>query len=962
MNGFSYLRPVDEAEALHALAEPDTVALAGGTTLVDLMRLEVMRPKRVVDLGALRLDQIDASSGRIAIGALASNTAVADHPEIEARFPALAQAIDAGASRARFATWRASAATATPKAHAVLITFAIARALATSARPGSGLHAAARRLHAPMHAVIGGSSACIITHPIGHVRRVAGTRRDRPRQGSLGGERVVSLGDLPPRCLATTPTSSTLRPGELITAVEAPGHHVHQSIRATIKVRDRASYAFALASAAIAAQKVSAGKVADARVALGGVATKPWRERVVEHEIVRQAGHHRRIRRGRPRSHCKGAETRPDNAFKVELAGGAWSSAHSRSRWRSVVKPSVGTPIDRVDARRKVTGTATYAADTDVTKVAHAVIMTSAIAKGTIIGLDVDEARRAPGVLAVITHGNAPRLAVKKHGNAPNERVLQLLQDAQVVYADQPIAIVVADTLEHAQHTASLIVPQFAPRAVIATIEQQLGSARAPKGMVHGEADSSRGNFDVGIAAAKLKLDATYATPNVNHNPLEPHATIAVWTGSDRLTLYDATQGIFGVRQRMSEIFSIPKDHVRVIDQFVGGGFGCKGTPWSHVVLAALAAKVVKRPVKLAITRQQMFSLVGHRPHTLQHIVLGADPHGKLLAIDHAVTSETSGSSDEFVEPSALQTRMLYSCPNVRTSHRLVSVDAPTPTFMRAPGESSGTFAIESGDGRAGVPRGDRPARAATAQPCRPRRAGQQAVLEQVIAPVLRAGGGEVRLGQAQPRAAIDAGRPRARRSRDGDRDLPRESVAGERARDVPARRHVPRASRNAGPRHRHVHRDDADSRRYARCPRRSSHVRARRHRVSRGASFGRFDDGIERRPGRAGCMCRAQAQARDHESRRSARLTNRSSQRPRARSRPGGRSTRCTSFGADFVEVRVDQDLEVDPRRAWLPRSPAARSSTRKPRTVSSSAVSSGASAWRSKRTRCETGVRAAS
>ncbi len=359
------------------------------------------------------------------------------------------------------------------------------------------------------------------------------------------------------------------------------------------------------------------------------------------------------------------------------------------------MKPSVGTPIDRVDAKRKVTGTATYAADTDVTKVAHAVIATSTIGKGAIVALDVDEARRAPGVLAVITHDNAPRLAIKKQSSAPNERVLQLLQDAQVLYADQPIAVVVADTLERAQHAAALIVPRFTTRAVIATIEQGLGSARVPRGMVHGEPDSSRGNFDVGIAAAKFKLDANYATPNVNHNPLEPHATIAVWSGGDHLTLYDATQGIFGVRQRLGEIFGLPKQNVRVIDQFVGGGFGCKGTPWSHVALCALAAKVVGRPVKLAITRPQMFSLVGHRPHTMQHVVLGADPEGKLVAIDHAVISETS-EFDEFVEPSALQTRMLYACPNVRTSHRLVSVDAPTPTFMRAPGESSGTFAIES--------------------------------------------------------------------------------------------------------------------------------------------------------------------------------------------------------------------------------------------------------------------------
>jgi xanthine dehydrogenase YagR molybdenum-binding subunit len=359
------------------------------------------------------------------------------------------------------------------------------------------------------------------------------------------------------------------------------------------------------------------------------------------------------------------------------------------------VKATVGTAIDRIDAKKKVTGTATYAADTAVTKVAHAVILTSTVAKGTIAGLDLVAARHEPGVLAVLSHLDAPRvMAGKSKAGGPGERVLQLLQTDQIVYADQPIAVVVADTLERAQHAAMLIVVKYAPEPAVAAIEQSLGTAFTPKTMVHGDADSNRGNVATGLGAATYKLSATYTTPNENHNPMEPHATIAVWHG-DELTLYDSTQGIFGVRNRMAEVFGLPKDKIRVIDQFVGGGFGCKGTPWSHVALAAMAAKVVNRPVKLAITRAQMFSLVGHRPHTIQNLSLGCDSEGKLTAISHDVISETS-RFDEFVEPSALQTRMLYACPNVSTTHKLVKVDAPTPTFMRAPGESSGTFALES--------------------------------------------------------------------------------------------------------------------------------------------------------------------------------------------------------------------------------------------------------------------------
>ncbi len=356
---------------------------------------------------------------------------------------------------------------------------------------------------------------------------------------------------------------------------------------------------------------------------------------------------------------------------------------------------SVGAPIDRLDAQKKVTGTATYAMDTEVTKVVHAVIVTSTIAKGSISALDATAAKREPGVLAVMSHLDAPKvMAGKGKAGGPSERILQLLQDPLILYADQPIAVVVADTLERAQHAASLLVVKYTAEAAVATIEQALGTATTPKALAHGKPDWSRGSVEVGLVQAKFKLEQTYTTPNENHNPMEPHGTIAVWHG-DELTLYDSTQGIFGCRNRLSEVFGIAKEKVRVIDQFVGGGFGCKGTPWSHIALSAMAAKVVNRPVKLAITRPQMFSLVGHRPHTIQKIALGCDAEGKLTAVRHDVISETS-RFDEFVEPSALQSRMLYECANISTTHKVVGIDAPTPTFMRAPGESSGTFAIES--------------------------------------------------------------------------------------------------------------------------------------------------------------------------------------------------------------------------------------------------------------------------
>jgi xanthine dehydrogenase YagR molybdenum-binding subunit len=361
-----------------------------------------------------------------------------------------------------------------------------------------------------------------------------------------------------------------------------------------------------------------------------------------------------------------------------------------------VSAPATGKAFDRVDARLKVTGKAPYAAEVPVANVAHAVIVESAVAKGTIAAIDTQAAERATGVLLVLTHLNAPKLPGATKKAAPVDRVLQLLQDGRVLFSGQPVAVVVADSLERAQHAAALVSVRYDASAPMAELDDYLQSSftPTPSGPLS-EPDSRRGDADAGIAGAHTTVDATYTTPIQNHNPMEPHATIAVWQGDDRLTLYDASQGIFGVRKKLAVVFDLSPDKVRVINHYVGGGFGCKGSPWSHVALAAMAAKVAGRPVKLAVTRPQMFSMVGHRPKTVQHVTLGADASGKLVGVRHDVTSETS-SFDEFVEPSAVQTRMLYACPNVATSHRLVRLDIGTPTFQRAPGESTGTFALES--------------------------------------------------------------------------------------------------------------------------------------------------------------------------------------------------------------------------------------------------------------------------
>ncbi len=354
----------------------------------------------------------------------------------------------------------------------------------------------------------------------------------------------------------------------------------------------------------------------------------------------------------------------------------------------------VGKPMNRVDGRLKVTGGALYSAEIPVANVVYGVTIQSTIAKGQITQIDTSVAERAAGVIAIITHLNAPKLYGQKAGGG--DKNLLLLQDNIVHYSGQHIGVVVADTFERAADAASLVQVRYDKDKPNVEMEANLAHAFPPSSKIprNEPVDSTRGNLAQGLAAADTRIEQTYTTPVENHNPMEPHATTAVWEG-DRLTLYDATQGVFQAQRKVAASLGIPPSNVRIISDFVGGGFGCKGSVWSHVVLAAIAARQVGRPVKLVLARTQMFGPVGFRPQTLQRVTLGATRSGKLTAIRHASTSQTS-TFDEFVEPTAKTTRMLYACPNVETRHRLVRLDAGTPTFMRAPGEASGSFALES--------------------------------------------------------------------------------------------------------------------------------------------------------------------------------------------------------------------------------------------------------------------------
>jgi xanthine dehydrogenase YagR molybdenum-binding subunit len=357
---------------------------------------------------------------------------------------------------------------------------------------------------------------------------------------------------------------------------------------------------------------------------------------------------------------------------------------------------NIGQGIDRVDGRQKVIGQARYAAEFAVPDVVHAVLVNSTIGAGAITGFDLAAAQAMPGVLAIITPDNAPKLQI--NGGSQQSVHAPLLQDRDIHFNGQHVAVVVAETLEQADAAASLVRVRYRRDEPVTSMDVVLGQAYTPKSFRNGTrpADSRRGDPDSAFDEGAVKVDATYITPIEHHNPMEPHATVARWDGN-RLTVWTATQAISGAQQTLASLFGIEQANVRVICPYVGGGFGCKGNTWPPATLAAMAAKVVGKPVKLAVTRAQMFSSNGYRPRTVQKLRFAADEQGHLVSMRHDGFSQMSQPAlGEFSEPVGLATEMLYACPNVAVTHRLVATHASLPTYMRAPGLASGNFALES--------------------------------------------------------------------------------------------------------------------------------------------------------------------------------------------------------------------------------------------------------------------------
>jgi xanthine dehydrogenase YagR molybdenum-binding subunit len=348
----------------------------------------------------------------------------------------------------------------------------------------------------------------------------------------------------------------------------------------------------------------------------------------------------------------------------------------------------VGRPLDRTDGPLKATGRAPYAYEYRLDqKPAYAFLLEAGIAKGRLAALDTTAAERAPGVLLVLTHKNAPKQALKDDSAVP-----QLTDDA-IMHHGQPIALVVADTFEEARAAARLLKPTYAPTEGRYDLAAGMTEGIVPKPRNGASPDTRRGDVDQAFAAAPVKIDVTYTTPPQTHAMMEPHATLAVWEG-DALVLYTSNQVLPRSAAMVAKTLQIPIEKVRLISRYVGGGFGAKLQAHADVILAAMAAKIVARPVKLALTRQQVFHVTTHRTDTIQHIRLAANRDGRLTAIEHSSWSNNT-PGENFYETAANATRSLYAAPNRATRHRLVPLDLPVSAAMRAPGEAVGLLALE---------------------------------------------------------------------------------------------------------------------------------------------------------------------------------------------------------------------------------------------------------------------------
>lgn len=358
----------------------------------------------------------------------------------------------------------------------------------------------------------------------------------------------------------------------------------------------------------------------------------------------------------------------------------------------------IGKEMSRVDGVAKVTGKAKYAAEFKVPNLAYGFIVLGTVAKGTIQSIDPREAEAGAGVIRVFTHLNTPKLGPKAsteeappRAQEEPDKSFRALQSDRIFFNAQPVALVVAETYEQARYAARLVKVSYNSEKHATDTEAVRERARVP---ARGGAPKPRGNPEEAMRSAPVKVEAEYRIPIEHHNPMEPHAAIAVWQG-DKLTIFDKTQEVYNVREHLASSFGVPEENVSVVSPFVGGAFGSSLRPNYYPALTAMAARELKRPVKIVYTRTQMFTGHGYRPYTIQKVALGAERSGKLSSMIHEVVHNTS-SFEEFSDATTNFTRQVYACPNLYAPLKITGTDLNTPTWMRAPGAVSGMFALES--------------------------------------------------------------------------------------------------------------------------------------------------------------------------------------------------------------------------------------------------------------------------
>lgn len=640
MRPFAYARAESVGRAFSAVAIPGTAVLAGGTELLNWMRLGIAAPDRVVDITHLAdLDRIESlPRGGLRIGALVRLNAAAADARVAAEWPVLRQAIHQSASAQirNLATVGGNLLQKTRCAY-----FRSEDPMPCNRRdPGSGC-SALEGLN-DRHAIFGWTDACVATQPSDPAVALAALDAVVVA-ASPGGERRIPVRGFHMLPEERVDVDAVLKPGELITALELPGPAPRS---AYVKVRERESYEYALVSAAVTVELDDADVIREARIALGSVAMRPWRLDVAEAAL-------RGVSADAPQANAAVdlamADARP--LTRNSIQGEARSQCRAprvadRRGDPGAAAMSIGVPLTRPDGRAKVTGEARFAADHRLDGMLHGVFVTATAPAGRVTAIDADAAQSIDGVACVLTHADMPR-----YGEAPD--VLSAgahlpMQDDEIRHEGQAVAIVLAETLEAAEHAASLVRVGVEAKPFTPHPSADLAGATPPRESPYTWFPTEIVKGDAAAAAAPVAHEAVYVQPSRDHNPIEPSATLADYRDGT-LTLVDAVQHVHGVQAVLAPIFHLPLEQVRVRAPHTGGGFGCKGFIWPHQVLIAAAAIVTTRPVRIALTRAQMYGMVGYQPQMVQTVALASDDQGHLTALRHDAVNVTS-VTDDWVE------------------------------------------------------------------------------------------------------------------------------------------------------------------------------------------------------------------------------------------------------------------------------------------------------------------------